>query len=235
MKRNTRSVISVLACLATLHAVAGEAPATAKPSGKGSNVSSEKGKTGEMAISVSTVTTAHSLARYGDANKDPLALITAARLLQETGSGPARVTRIGAASTESKSKADKYSVAALLERARALSEGRPDMLALAEDVAKSRGRGNTNGPAHHWDVVKSNATDIYRITFRGGEKATVAVDGDGDSDIDLYVYDENNNPICKDDDATDTMICNWYPRWTGEYRIKIVNRGIANRYLLLTN
>ena len=52
----------------------------------------------------------------------------------------------------------------------------------------------------------------------------------------LYVYDNNGNLIDKDDDYTDNCVCTWTPRWTGNFRIKIVNRGsVYNRYVLRTN
>ena len=60
--------------------------------------------------------------------------------------------------------------------------------------------------------------------------------GDGDTDLDLYVYDENGNLIDKDIDSTDTMLCMWTPKWTGEFIIKIKNLGsVRNYYTLWTN
>ena len=52
-------------------------------------------------------------------------------------------------------------------------------------------RGRTRGPARHTDVVSARGTDIYNLTFQGGESAVLSVLGDGDTDLDLYVYDEN--------------------------------------------
>lgn len=45
---------------------------------------------------------------------------------------------------------------------------------------------------------------------------------------------ENNNLITKDDDNIDYCICSWTPKWTGTFKIKIVNRGsVYNRYRLM--
>ncbi len=50
------------------------------------------------------------------------------------------------------------------------------------------------------------------------------------------IYDQNGNLICSDTDYTDRLLCSWYPRWRGDFRIKIVNRGnVYNEYDLVTN
>lgn len=200
----------------------------------GDNKGDNKPATG-AAQTVETVRTANELVRYGDAAKDPLALITAARMLKGAGLQQAKEERVGPASTEKKDKAVATEVDAVLARAKALSAGRPDLIALADDVAKSGARGAVDGPARHIDVVGGRQTDQYRVTFRGGEPARVLVSGDGDSDLDLYVLDENGNQICKDDDATDDMVCGWTPKWTGQFMLRVVNRGSANRYVIIHN
>lgn len=68
------------------------------------------------------------------------------------------------------------------------------------------------------------------------ELAEILVSGDGDTDLDLYVYDENGNYITSDADYTDDCYVRFYPAWTGQFRLKIVNRGgIYNNYVILTN
>ena len=85
-----------------------------------------------------------------------------------------------------------------------------------------------------YDKVLANHTDTWTYTFRANSQARVTVDGDGDTDLDLYIYDENDNLITKDDDGTDYCVCTWTPRWTGQFKIKIVNRGnVYNRYRLI--
>jgi hypothetical protein len=50
------------------------------------------------------------------------------------------------------------------------------------------------------------------------------------------VYDENGNLIASDTDYTDDCYVRFYPRWTGVFRIKIVNRGgVYNNYAIVTN
>jgi hypothetical protein len=88
----------------------------------------------------------------------------------------------------------------------------------------------------HSDVVRGLSTDVYHMTFVGGEWELLAVSGDGSTDIDLYVYDENNNLVAKDDDNTDECRVRFIPRWTGNFTVLVVNRGrYANKYTLGSN
>ena len=78
---------------------------------------------------------------------------------------------------------------------------------------------------------------LWKVTFRGDELAMVVVVGDGDMDLDLYIYDNNGNLIESDTDYSDDCVCTWTPRWTGNFRIKINNRGSMYNMLFyaLTN
>lgn len=181
------------------------------------------------------VATAQALARYGDAHQDALSLITAARILKETGARDALKVAKGTEQAAKRSD-DSLSADAVLERGRTLAAGRPDLLALADDVARSGSRGVDRGPqVGRNKVVGSRAWHHYDLRFVGGERAKVYARGDGDSDLDLYVYDESGNLICKDDAPGDEMACAWTPRWTGMFRIRVLNRGIANQYSIVTN
>jgi hypothetical protein len=86
------------------------------------------------------------------------------------------------------------------------------------------------------DVVRARTTDVYHVTFRGGEVAAVAIAGDGDTDLDLFVYDQNGNQICRSVRSRDTEACRWTPAWTGTFRIEVKNLGgVANRYRIAMN
>jgi hypothetical protein len=125
---------------------------------------------------------------------------------------------------------------ALLKRAEKMAGANPAVMALIKDARNSKSRGAVRGPSLHDDLVLPGDTDIYAITFRAGEQATVYVNGDGDTDLDLYVQDENGNDICADTDETDSMICRWTPSWTGQFRVRIKNLGkVYNRYELFVN
>ncbi len=96
--------------------------------------------------------------------------------------------------------------------------------------------GAVGGPKRADTSVRANDTDVFRVTFRGGELALVSVSGDGDTDLDLYVYDENDRLIARDDDSSDDCLVSWVPRWTATFKIRVVNRGrVYNEYELRTN
>lgn len=182
---------------------------------------------------------AGQLVAYGDQAKDPLALIVAAKILKSSDPQPTDLKKDGdAVPKDAKKEGDnKHEAGAILARAKALAAGRQDLLALATDVEAMTAKGATQGAGRiHWDRVAARRTDMYDITFRGGESAIVYIEGDGDTDLDLYVYDENGNLICDDTDYTDRLLCSWNPRWTGPFRIKVENHGnIWNEYGLVTN
>jgi hypothetical protein len=132
-----------------------------------------------------------------------------------------------------------FSVKKVLNDALAFAKGDKALTKKINALLKSSEsvtRGRVNGPSETDECVLANSTDTYRIKFRGGETAEVLVMGDGDTDLDLYVYDENGNLIDKDIDSTDTMLCMWTPKWTGEFIIKIKNLGsVRNYYTMWTN
>jgi hypothetical protein len=206
-------------------------------SGKGSNADVAKATATSPAVqAVETVRTADALAKYGDAKKDPLALIQAAKMKKEVGEQALTLTRKGAGEAGKKaSKAADYSVDGMLARAKALAAGRADLVALADDVAKSGARGVVGGPKSGRTVVKGGFTDQFVMKFEGGEPAAIQISGDGDSTLDLYVYDENGNRVCAAVGRGDDAICRWNPKWTGPFTVRIVNRGMANEYSIRTN
>lgn len=96
--------------------------------------------------------------------------------------------------------------------------------------------GRVGGSIAATDIVGARSSKYYVETFRGGEVARVAVVGDGDTDLDLYIYDENGNLIDYDDSLSGNCICEWTPKWTGKFTIKVVNRGsVYNHFGIATN
>ncbi len=89
-------------------------------------------------------------------------------------------------------------------------------------VAGAAFAGAVDGPTDHDDTVLEGKTDVYRVRFKAGEKAIVRAKAHGD-DIDLYIYDTHDNLIEKDAGDDDVPVCIWTPKWTGEFKIKIVN------------
>ena len=86
----------------------------------------------------------------------------------------------------------------------------------------------TGGRAYDVHRVEAQSNDYFTLNFRGGEQAVVAIEGDGDTDLDLYVYDENGNLIVSDTGSSDSCRVYFTPRWTGAFRIVVVNRGYVH-------
>ena len=177
------------------------------------------------------------LARIGQETKDAVLMVAAARLESMASTRPAEdmaKTIEGESSAVSEEKADQPSMYSLAEEYAGTNE---TLLALIEASRSDPAmRGAGGGPKVRVDRVNADSTDFWRIRFRGGETARVAVLGDGDTDLDLFVHDENGNLICSDTDGTDQTYCSWYPRWSGVFRVSIKNYGsVYNEYTLMTN
>ena len=94
--------------------------------------------------------------------------------------------------------------------------------------ATGRGVYNKTCPAYGKTIIHER--------YFGGETARLALVGDGDTDLDIYVYDGNGNLIVSGAGFTDREVVSFVPRWTGSFRIEIVNRGgVFNRFALATN
>ena len=188
-----------------------------------------------------TLRVAAELSKYGYANNDALSLIQAARLSKQAGfkledKKKDEVEEMRPA-PETGKKGGQVSLdpSKLLADAKAMANDDGVLLALIDDV-NSNVRGAVGGEEYAYSSVNAGATDVYNVTFRGGELAMVVVVGDGDTDLDLYIYDNNGNLIKSDTDYSDDCVCTWTPRWTGNFRIKIKNRGnVYNKYILRTN
>lgn len=186
-----------------------------------------------------TLRMAAELSKYGYATKDALSLIQAARLSKQAGFTleEKEKTTEGEAIAEEGQKGGQVSldVAKLLADAKAMAGDDGVLLALIDDV-NSNVRGAVGGPKYASSHVNAGATDVYNVSFRAGETAIVTVSGDGDTDLDLYIYDNNGNLIDSDTDYSDDCVCVWTPRWTGNFIIKIRNRGrVYNSYVIYTN
>jgi hypothetical protein len=193
---------------------------------------------------VSALRIAFELAKYGYEKESASALIEAANILVSTPTqaSDAEVEQGEEIANESE-KVEKvqHAPAKLIADARELTED-THLLALADNVtaklnAQVEGtRGAMGGPKYALGSVSAHSYTFYDAKFWANEIAEIAVSGDGDTDLDLYVYDENGNCIVSDTDYTDDCYVRFCPRWTGRFRIKIVNRGgVYNKYAIVTN
>ena len=188
---------------------------------------------------ISKLSLARNLATVAAENKDAVLMVAAAKL--EGSIATTSSTRDKTSETDSEGKADEKTSKAqtLFAQARELADGDEHMLAVidsTESAVNSSVKGRSAGPASSVTRVKARSSDIYRLSFRGGEKAELAIAGDNDTDLDIYVYDENGNAICSSTTTSDNEYCSWYPRWTGIFVIKVKNLGsVYNQYRLVTN
>jgi hypothetical protein len=252
MKRRIVILAGVLVTIGWLGLAMGSAqqpPAGAKEP----NASPQKGKEGGAAA-ISLLNQASELVRYARENESPLAMLTAVQMLQRVRLQE-DAERVGSKTTDLLEKGErvkegkKGQTAAptldpqeLLAEAKPWAQRDPNMRALIEaEAAKPKPAagatlGRWEGPIRHRDRVLARHRDDYVMTFRAGQVARVGVVGDGDTDLDLYIYDENGNLITKDDDGTAECLVAFTPRWTGKFRVRIVNRGnVFSEYILMTN
>ena len=184
--------------------------------------------------------TASSLAMYGYKNESASALVEAAKIFNSI---PTQEMAVREDSTPTREITPGSGVGfdpkQLIADAKEMAGRDKELTKYIEKVEKTIGkakRGAVGGPVIKTSMVLTLSTDQYLVKFEGGRKATVIVEGTDISDIDLYVYDENENLICYDDDATSECAVSFNPRWTGYFIIQVVNNGLLpNPYLLCTN
>lgn len=88
----------------------------------------------------------------------------------------------------------------------------------------------------HFDHVYARSTDVYHMTFVGGESEVLEVVGDGNTDLDLYVYNSRGELVIKDDDSTAHCLVRWVPCCTETFTVRVVNRGsVGSNYSITTN
>jgi hypothetical protein len=191
------------------------------------------------------------LADYGYAKKDVMSLATAAKIISsntkgemlvsektETDSKGANTSVVSTASSSSKSSKTSIDPAQLIRDAKVLANGNTALLGAVAEIEKgmTSSKGLVGGSVTKHYRIASNSTKTLTGRFRGGERARLTVNGDGDTDLDLYVYDESDNLVESDSDGTDYCIATWTPKWTGEFKIVIKNRGsVYNDCVLISN
>lgn len=94
--------------------------------------------------------------------------------------------------------------------------------------------GRVPTPGSDVATVGAFSSISYDEDFFGGERANVVVVGDGSTMLQVTVYDENGNYITSATGYTASVT--WYPRWTGEFTIRVTNLGAyGNRYVMRSN
>jgi hypothetical protein len=202
--------------------------------GKAEGVSAEATAVGDAAL-------AHQLAAYGRRANDPVALLCAARILKTTGGQdmdeePTVFRAEGVEGGEKESGTEPASPESLIAAAKKLAGEDEILLSLATTIEGEKSRVAVGGPKGGRFVCQPRAMVVHKVAFVGQSVARVGIKGDGDTDLDLYVFDEHGNFICRSTNSGDTEICEWVPKWTGNFRIEVRNLGtVWNKYVILTN
>lgn len=255
MRRQMMKWVGVLVIGGWL-AVTGLAAQTAqagKADEKQPNMSAEKGKEGGAAA-VSLLSQATELAQYAKENESPVAMLAAVQMLERVkvqdnaervGSKKTGLQNEGEQVKEGKkgdTPAPTLDPEKLLAEAKPWAKGNPNLVALLDaEAAKAKATasgtlGSTRGAIAHRDSVAARSYDDFVISFYGGQVARVGVVGDGDTDIDLIVYDQNGHEIARDTDPSSECLVQFVPRWTGPFRVRVINNGyVYSNYILMTN
>jgi hypothetical protein len=234
-------IAAALLCMGSI-ATAGQQTGQQADKEKGSNLSDEKGTVSAQAQAVDARNLAERLAAYGRAQKAPLSLAAAAQILADVPVQDQQQQKTDEAGTAVPSVAGETfpDAAALFGEAVALAKEQqnPALADIIDKQAKAAGqtKGRLGGAARHVDSVKAAENDVYRLTFRGGERAVVTAQSRYGEDIDILVRDENSVEICKDYGSDGIPVCAWTPKWTGPFYVTIKNRTRGPvRYALTTN
>lgn len=185
--------------------------------------------------------TASSLAMYGYKNESASALVEAAKIFNSIPTQEMEV-REGSSPTREITPGNGvcFDPKQLIADAKEMAGRDKELQAYINKVEKTIGRakrGAIGGPFIKASMVLTLSTDRYLVKFAGGKKANVILEATNEiSDLDLYIYDENENLICFDNDASSECALSFTPRWDGFFIIAVVNCGLLpNPYLLCTN
>ncbi len=231
MKNNLFSMTCVAALLAANVAFAQDK--------SGSNVdASAEGQQGAVAL----LAMAQDLYGYGIENKDALSVLNAARIAssidakdveREVDNKPIEGAET---SDDDGASANPVDAEQMYADAMELAGGDETIVGMIEDAMAEGSRGRVGGASRTLSRLRAGRTDVFAITYRGGQLAELAIIGDGDADLDLLVTDENGNTICVDQSYSDQLYCSWTPIWDGQFLVGVQNMGrVRNSYYLLTN
>jgi hypothetical protein len=211
---------TTFAALAALAFGAGAAMAETAPS----NVAQKAEQDAEMVDAIENMAMAQRLAGIGVESGDPILLIAAARLASQVAATESEITPREPQDVATDSPG-MHTAEEMLAAARALSEGRDDLIALIDDAAAEGSRGSVYGSGYYDGYINGGNNLYYDEAFYGGEQAVVTLEGHNPSDIDLWIYDEYGNLICSSTGYSSYESCTWTPSWTGDFTIRVENEG----------
>ncbi|WP_311268727.1 hypothetical protein [Sphingobium sp. WCS2017Hpa-17] len=172
---------------------------------------------------------ARQVADFARRERDPYAMLTAARMLQQV------------PISEEKAQGDApFSPEALFTEAKALARDDQNVL-LQIRMAQSSGRGvvaSAFGKGLVRRVLDVDPRNAYRftVTAKGGEPLRIGAIGDIGTNMYIRLLDTSGKQICLDDNKDYAPVCAVTPRASGQYRVDIGNRSTArSRTVVLSN
>ena len=174
---------------------------------------------------------ARGLYSLGQSAKDPLMVLTAARILHgltltETNRQPDPAPDAATALTTA-------DAAQLLTSARQLDAGRNysdliDMLAREVPPRPKSLRASAS-------TLLPGQSEVWTLPFFGGTHGELAVLGDGKSNLDMVVTGADDTQICLDKGSSDAAYCGFALVENGDVSVTVTNTGAAaDSYILLT-
>ncbi len=233
MDANRRMKSLLPAALATLLLVL---PAVAQDT-SGPNLEANAGGTPAGAA---TYAMAHSLFAIGMANKDALAVLSAARLAAsvELTEGPViRKTTDGASPSDSPDTTHgPIDIAGMLAAAKSLAQADDTLLGLIERISSEALHGRFLMATRRPSVLLPGASDRWDLPLFGGSYAEIAVVGGDDGRLSFRVADDSGTIVCQDDSGFNQAICGLVPARNAYFFVTVGNTGPnPTRYYLLTN
>lgn len=164
------------------------------------------------------------LGRYGLAQKDPHALLTAARLQRASRLQPSRAQ----VESDKSDVPQQLDAASLLARARTLAKDQPDLLALVDDaMVVRRTRGAIIGPQVQPIVMAARDTTPILLSYQPGQRAYFGVISDRLQDIGFSVQGPKNERVCDPAQAGGELFCEWVTSDTPDVRVVMTNRSAS--------
>jgi len=230
-------VLHKLVAAGLLASVVTAAPAMAQTAAQGPNSSAtaERPQAGQQPQD--QILVAQELYQLGVAERDPVLVIAAARIMARVGSSEVtRESTTDAPATATAPTTRVPDLAMAIDTARQLAQGNTQLLAMVDGLGTQAQRGRVAGPGFVNNWVAPGFQRDFTINFQGREYAQVWLAGDGNSLLNLQVFDENGNHLCTARRAGDRQSCGWTPVWTGSFRVRIVNvGGTPSNFRMSTN